>query len=57
VPWVGFEDGVAAEVVDVSAGGDADAADLGGQSVAEIIAVEVVAFAITSKSSGRVRTC
>src|SRR5205823_2155239 len=37
----GFEAGVAGDVVDVSAGGDADAADLGGQRIAEIVAVEV----------------
>ncbi len=37
----GFEDGVAGDVVDVAAGRDADAADLRGQRVAEIIAVQV----------------
>jgi hypothetical protein len=37
----GFEDGVASGVVDVGAGGDADAADLGGEGVAEVVAVEV----------------
>ena len=40
----GFEDGVAGDVVDVAAGGDADAADLRGQGVAEIIAVEIRAW-------------
>src|SRR3972149_447715 len=37
----GLEDGVAGVVVDVAAGGDADAADLSGQSVGKVIAVEV----------------
>ena len=37
----GFEDGVAGDVIDVAAGRDADAADLGGQRVGEIIAVQV----------------
>jgi len=37
----GFEDGVAGDVVDVAAGGDADAADLRGQRVAEVIAIQI----------------
>ena len=37
----GLEDGVAGDVVDVAAGGDADAADLRGQRVAEVIAVQI----------------
>src|SRR5207248_73462 len=37
----GFEDGVAGDVVDVATGGDADAADLRRQRVAEVVAVEV----------------
>ena len=37
----GFEDGVAGDVVDVAAGGDADAADAGGEGVGEVVAVEV----------------
>ena len=37
----GLEDAVAGDVVDVAAGGDADAADLGGQRVGQVVAVEV----------------
>ena len=37
----GFEDGVAGDVIDIAAGRDADAADLRGERVAEVIAVEV----------------
>ena len=37
----GFEDGVAGHVVDVRAGGDADPADLRGQRVADVVAVQV----------------
>ena len=37
----GFEDGVAGVVVDVGAGGDADAADAGGEGVGDVVAVEV----------------
>ena len=37
----GLEDGVAGDVVDVAARGDADAADLGRQGVGEVVAVEV----------------
>ena len=36
-----LEDAVAGDVVDVGARGDADAADLGGQRVGEVVAVEV----------------
>ena len=36
-----FEDGVAGDVIDVAAGRDADAADLRGERVAEVIAVEI----------------
>ena len=37
----GLEDGVAGDVIDVAAGRDADAADLRGERVAQIIAVQV----------------
>lgn len=37
----GLEDGVASDVVDVATGGDADTADLGGEGVREVIAVQV----------------
>ena len=37
----GLENGVAGDVIDVAAGGDADAADLRREGVAEIIAVEI----------------
>jgi len=37
----GFEDGVAGVVVDVAAGGDADAADLGSEGIGDVVAVEV----------------
>jgi hypothetical protein len=37
----GLEHGVAGDVVDVAARGDADAADLRGQRVGEVVAVEV----------------
>jgi hypothetical protein len=37
----GLEDGVAGDVVDVAAGGDADAADLRRQRVAQVVAVQV----------------
>ena len=37
----GLEDAVAGDVVDVAARGDADPADLGGQRVGEVVAVEV----------------
>ena len=37
----GLEDRVAADVIDISAGRDADAADLRGKRVAEVVAVEV----------------
>ena len=37
----GLEDGVAGDVIDVAAGRDADAADLRGERVAEVIAVQV----------------
>ena len=37
----GLEDGVAGDVVDVAAGRDADAADLRGEGVAEVVTVEV----------------
>ena len=37
----GLEDGVAGDVVDVAAGRDADAADLRGERVGEVVAVEV----------------
>jgi hypothetical protein len=37
----GLEDGVAGVVVDVGAGGDADAADAGGEGVGDVVAVEV----------------
>jgi hypothetical protein len=37
----GLEDGVPGVVVDVAAGGDADAADASGQRVADVVAVEV----------------
>ena len=37
----GFEDGVAGDVVDVAAGRDADAADLRGERIGEVVAVEV----------------
>ena len=36
-----LEDGVAGDVVDVAAGGDADAADLGGERVGQVVAVQV----------------
>ena len=36
-----LEDAVAGDVVDVGPRGDADAADLGGQGVGEVVAVEV----------------
>ena len=37
----GFENGVAGDVIDVAAGRDADAADLRGERVAQIIAVQI----------------
>src|SRR5882724_5055907 len=37
----GFEDGVAGDVIDVAAGGDADATNLRGECVTEVIAVEI----------------
>ena len=37
----GLEDAVAGDVVDVGPRGDADAADLGGQGIGEVVAVEV----------------
>src|SRR5882724_2384550 len=37
----GFEDGVAGDVIDVATGRDADAADLRGKGVAEVVAVQI----------------
>src|SRR5581483_10021977 len=37
----GLEDAVPGDVVDVAAGGDADAANLGGQRVGQVVAIEV----------------
>ena len=37
----GFKDSVAGDVIDIAAGGDANAANLRGQCVAKIIAVQI----------------